>query len=143
MFDPYHKWLGIPPGKRPPTPYQLLAISETERDRDVIEAATVRQSAYVRNFQSGPNGELAAKLLSEISEARAVVTDAGRRRSLDESLAAEKPKPKAASVAAKPAAASTAQAVVVRASPVLKSVASPGKAVSTSRSGSRRSKSGV
>src|SRR5215207_1882947 len=94
MFDPYHKWLGIPPGKRPATLYQLLAISETEKDRDVVEAAAVRQSAYVRNFQKGPNGDLAAKILAEISEARDVITDPARRKSYDEKLEAERPKPK-------------------------------------------------
>ena len=37
MFDPYHKWLGIPKDQRPPTHYQLLGISPTEQDREVIE----------------------------------------------------------------------------------------------------------
>jgi hypothetical protein len=127
MFDPYHKWLGIPPGKRPPTLYQLLAIAEGEKDRDVIEAATVRQSAYVRNFQKGPNADEAAKLLSEISDARAILTDPARRKAYDEKLEAEKPKPRQVAAPARPVAAVPAQAVVVRAAPVAKAPVKPAR----------------
>lgn len=130
MFDPYHKWLGIPPGKRPPTWYQLLAISETEKDRDVIEAAAVRQSAYVRNFQKGPNGDHATKLLAEISEARGVITDSARRKAYDEKLESERPKPKPAAPAARPAAA---QAVIVRAAPVPKAAPAKAKVAASGR----------
>src|SRR5688572_5486345 len=101
MFDPYHKWLGIPTGKRPPNHYQLLAISESEQDRDVIDAAAVRQSAYVRNFQKGPNADEASRILAEIADARTVLTDPIRRKNYDERLAAERPAPKAA-VAVRP-----------------------------------------
>ena len=41
MFDPYHKWLGIPPEHRPPTHYQLLHLSESETDVEVIEEAGI------------------------------------------------------------------------------------------------------
>ena len=115
MFDPYHKWLGIPTGKRPPNHYQLLAISESEKDRDVIDAAAVRQSAYVRNFQKGPNADEAARILAEIADARSVLTDPARRKTYDDRLAAERPAPKAA-VAVKPAVV-PAQAVIVKAAP--------------------------
>jgi hypothetical protein len=115
MFDPYHKWLGIPTGKRPPNHYQLLAIAESEKDRDVIDAAAVRQSAYVRNFQKGPNADEAARILSEIADARSVLTDPVRRRTYDERLAAERPAPKAV-VAVRPTVV-PAQAVIVKAAP--------------------------
>jgi hypothetical protein len=130
MFDPYHKWLGIPPGKRPPTLYQLLAISESETDRDVIEAAAVRQSAYVRNFQKGPNGDHAARLLAEISEARDIITDPARRKAYDEKLESERPKPKPAAPVAKPSAA---QAVIVRAAPVPKAAPAKAKVAASGR----------
>jgi hypothetical protein len=117
MFDPYHKWLGIPTGKRPPTHYQLLAISEGEEDREVIEAATVRQSAYVRNFQKGPNAEEATKLLAEISEARATLTDPARRKEYDGRLAAQRPQPKPVAAAPRAAVAVPAQAVAARLAP--------------------------
>ena len=44
MFDPYHKWLGIPKDQRPPTFYQLLGITPGEEDVEVIEEAAIRQT---------------------------------------------------------------------------------------------------
>ena len=38
-FDPYHKWLGIPPDQQPAHHYRLLGIGLFESDADVIEAA--------------------------------------------------------------------------------------------------------
>ena len=52
MFDPYHKWLGIPKDQRPPTHYQLLGISPTEQDREVIEEAAIK--SQVDAGLSGP-----------------------------------------------------------------------------------------
>jgi len=52
-FDPYRVWLGIPPESRPPTHYEMLGISPNEHEKAVIEAAVLRQSGYVRNFQIG------------------------------------------------------------------------------------------
>ena len=69
MFDPYRKWLGIPEEHRPPTHYQLLGIAPDERDLEVIDAAVLRQSAYVRNFQAGKYGEHATRILNEIAAA--------------------------------------------------------------------------
>lgn len=39
MFDPYHKWPGIPADQRPPTFYQLLGIERGESEREVIASA--------------------------------------------------------------------------------------------------------
>lgn len=86
-FDPYHKWLGIPPNQRPPTFYQLLGLSPSEQDLDVIHAAVIRQSTYVRNFQAGPHGLEATRILNEIAEARAVLSDLEKRRKYDAELA--------------------------------------------------------
>ena len=38
-FDPYHKWLGIPPEQQPASHYRLLGIAEFESDADVIDTA--------------------------------------------------------------------------------------------------------
>ena len=43
MFDPYHKWLGIPPKDQPPNYYRLLAINLFESDAEVIDTAANRQ----------------------------------------------------------------------------------------------------
>ncbi|HVA50402.1 MAG TPA: hypothetical protein VNH11_28880 [Pirellulales bacterium] len=83
MFDPYRKWLGIPEGRRPPTHYQLLGISPDERDTEVINAAVVRQSAYVRNFQTGKYGAEATRLLNEIAAAKLCLLDPLKRSRYD------------------------------------------------------------
>jgi hypothetical protein len=48
MFDPYHKWLGIPPKDQPPHHYRLLSLDLFESDPEVIDAAANRQMAYVQ-----------------------------------------------------------------------------------------------
>ena len=74
-FDPYHKWLGIPADQQPGNYYRLLGIEEFEADADVIEGAAERQTIYLRTFQTGPNSELAARLLNEVSAARVCLLD--------------------------------------------------------------------
>lgn len=86
MFDAYRKWLGIPAGQRPPTHYQLLGIAPDEQDCDVINAAVVRQSAFVRNFQTGEHGADAARLLNEIAAAKICLLDAAKRAQYDARL---------------------------------------------------------
>src|SRR5262249_12879903 len=51
VFDPYHKWLGIPSDRRPLTPHRLLGVAPTEQDPEVLEEAALSQSARVRHFQ--------------------------------------------------------------------------------------------
>lgn len=69
-FDPYHKWLGIPPAEQPPNHYRLLAISLFEPDSDVIAIAADKQMFCLRSFQTGPHSDLSQKLLNEIAAAR-------------------------------------------------------------------------
>jgi hypothetical protein len=103
MFDPYRKWLGIPEGQRPPTHYQLLGISPDERDTEVIDAAVLRQSAYVRNFQTGKYSAEATRLLTEIAAAKLCLIDPAKRASYDAELRANGPAPGGtASVASPP-----------------------------------------
>ncbi|MFW5835047.1 MAG: hypothetical protein ACOCYE_13220, partial [Pseudomonadota bacterium] len=65
-FDPYRKWLGIPPEDQPPHHYRLLGIGLFEADSDVIANAADRQMAHVRSFQSGKYAELSQRLLNEL-----------------------------------------------------------------------------
>lgn len=99
-FDPYHVWLGIPREHRPPTHYQLLAISPGEQDRAVIHAAVTRQSAYVRNFQVGKHGADAARILGEIQAAKLCLLYPAKRAAYDARLGAQQ----TAAPAAQPAA---------------------------------------
>lgn len=82
-FDPYRVWLSIPPESRPPTHYQLLGISPDERDPTVINAAVLRQSAYVRNYQIGKYAEEAAQILNEIQAAKLCLLDPAKRARYD------------------------------------------------------------
>jgi hypothetical protein len=94
MFDPYRKWLGIPEDQRPPTHYQLLGIAPDEQDIDVIEAAVLRQSAFVRNFQSGQHADDATRVLNEIAAARLCLVDRQKRAKYDADLRKKQaPKP--------------------------------------------------
>lgn len=86
-FDPYHRWLAIPPGQRPPTYYQLLGITPTETDVEVIEEAALRQTSHVRLYQTGPYAQQAARLLNELGQARATLLNAEKRRDYDARIA--------------------------------------------------------
>jgi hypothetical protein len=91
MFDPYHKWMGIPKGPRPPTHYQLLGIMPTETDAEAIKEAALRQTAQVRVNQTGPHSELCTRVLNEIAQARAVLLNLKLRREYDQRIAAPPP----------------------------------------------------
>ena len=89
MFDPYHKWLGIRKGQRPPTHYQLLGISPDETDLEVIEEAAIRQMAHIRTYQIGPHAKECTQVLNEISQARTTLLNAVKRKDYDAQLAAK------------------------------------------------------
>ena len=110
MFDPYRKWLGIPEDQRPPTHYQLLGITPDEQDLDVIEAAVLRQSSFVRNFQAGQHAEEAARVLNEIAAARICLVDRQKRAKYDAELRKHAPPKPAAPKPASPKPASPSPA---------------------------------
>jgi len=88
-FDPYRKWLGIPPKHQPPNHYRLLAIELFESDADTIANAADRQMAHVRTFQAGPHSALSQKLLNELSTARVCLLKAEQKAAYDASLRAQ------------------------------------------------------
>jgi hypothetical protein len=90
MFDPYHKWLGIPKEHRPPTHYQLLGVTPTETDPEVIDEAAVRQTTHVRAYQMGEHSAASTRLLNEISQAKLTLLNPAKRRAYDARLAAER-----------------------------------------------------
>ncbi|OAI50963.1 hypothetical protein AYO44_05225 [Planctomycetaceae bacterium SCGC AG-212-F19] len=119
MFDPYHLWLSIPPGQRPPTHYQLLGVSPEEQNATVIREAALRQTNHLRTYQSGPNAQTCAKLLNEVAHAQIVLIDPIKRKAYDATLANAAPKnppkpppkpPPAAATAGKTAPAAVATA---------------------------------
>jgi len=87
MFDPYHKWLGIPNDQRPPTHYQLLGVAEAEQDAEVIEEAAIRQATHVRSYQLGPHAADCARILKEIASARLTLLNPTKRKEYNKRLA--------------------------------------------------------
>jgi antitoxin component YwqK of YwqJK toxin-antitoxin module len=88
-FDPYHKWLGIPPEDQPANLYRLLGLKEFEADADVIATAADRQMQHVRNYQSGEYGALSQELLNELSAARVCLLSTQKKAEYDATLWAE------------------------------------------------------
>ena len=86
MFDPYHKWLGIPPKDQPPHHYRLLAIDLFESDADVIDAAANRQMAYIQQRAMGEHQGDSQRLLNELSAARLCLLNPQKKRAYDAKL---------------------------------------------------------
>jgi hypothetical protein len=85
-FDPYHKWLGIPPHEQPANLYRLLGVSLFEPDLDVIASAADQRMAHLRGFQTGGNAALSQKLLNEVSRARVRLLDFNQKAAYDAEL---------------------------------------------------------
>ncbi len=85
-FDPYHKWLGIPPDEQPPNHYRLLGVTLYEADPDVIESAAEGRMALLRSRQSGPNSADSQRLLNEVSGAQRCLLDQATRIAYDGQL---------------------------------------------------------
>ena len=86
MFDPYHKWLGIPPKDQPPNHYRLLGLQLFESDVEVIEAAANRQMAYVQQRAIGEHAAVSQKLLNELSAARVCLLNPKKKVDYDATL---------------------------------------------------------
>ena len=82
-FDPYRKWLGIPPDRRPPTYYDLLGVGFGEDDPETLRAAAARRKAAVRPELAGEHADAARRVLYELEEATLVLTDPATRASYD------------------------------------------------------------
>ncbi|MCH8923221.1 MAG: hypothetical protein IIA67_08760, partial [Planctomycetes bacterium] len=86
QFDPYHRWLGIPPDHQPPDYYRLLGVDRFEDSADVIANSADRQATHVRTFQDGPHSELARKLLADISKVKVCLLDPEKKAVYDARL---------------------------------------------------------
>ncbi|MEE2641606.1 MAG: WD40 repeat domain-containing protein [Planctomycetota bacterium] len=90
-FDPYYKWLGIPPSEQPPNYYRLLGIELFETDLEVIESAADQRMAHLRTFQGGKNSQLSQRLLNEVSKARVCLLKPDVKQIYDDSLGLDDP----------------------------------------------------
>ncbi len=85
-FDPYHKWLGIPPAEQPPHHYRLLGVVLFESDPEVIAAAADRQMAHVKSFAAGRYAVESQSLLNELARVRVTLLNAQQRIVYDRGL---------------------------------------------------------
>lgn len=85
-FNPYHKWLGIPPEDQPPHYYRLLALQLFEDDPEVIQSAADQRMAHVRTFQTGTHSEDSQKILNELAAARICLLKPERKAVYDAEL---------------------------------------------------------
>ena len=69
-FNPYYKWLGIPPEEQPPNHYRLLGLRLFESDPEVIESASDQRMAHLRTYQTGQYAALSQRLLNEVAGAK-------------------------------------------------------------------------
>lgn len=85
-FDPYYKWLGIPPEEQPADHYRLLGLRIYESDADVIEHAVDRLMSHLRTLQVGQHALQSQQILNEVATARITLLNADRKRDYDASL---------------------------------------------------------
>ena len=90
-FDPYYKWLGIPPAEQPPTYYRLLGIRREETDAEVIANAADRMMRQLHKYQSGPQAKLSQKLLNELAQAKYCLSDPKKRAAYEAILDRRQP----------------------------------------------------
>jgi len=88
-FDPYHRWLGIPPSQQPPSHYRLLGLESFEDDPEVILDAAHRQMAHVRTYQLGEQAALSQAVLNQLAAAKACLLDSGTKAEYDDRLRRE------------------------------------------------------
>ena len=85
-FDPYRKWLGIPPRDQPPHHYRLLGIEPFEADTDVIANAADGRMAQVKNFQGGKHAAASQRILNELAAAKVCLLNPERKAAYDRLL---------------------------------------------------------
>lgn len=99
-FNPYYKWLGIPPEQQPVNYYRLLGVALYEDSEAVIDNAADRQMVFIRTFQSGEHSQESQKLLNELSQARVVLLNKAKKQEYDNKLKREMEQKKSAAGAA-------------------------------------------
>lgn len=85
-FDPYLKWLGIPPKDQPAHHYRLLGIETFESDPEVISNAADQRMAHLKNFAAGKRSAVSQQILNEIAAARVCLLNDSQREQYDVAL---------------------------------------------------------
>ena len=87
-FDPYYRWLGIPPKEQPPNHYRLLGLELFEADPALIDSFALRHTSFLRDITDGPHLADAQRLLNELAAARRCLLDPQRKAAYDDDLRA-------------------------------------------------------
>lgn len=127
-FDPYYKWLAIPPAEQPPNHYRLLALNLFEADADVIATAADQRMAHVRSFQTGQYVDASQRLLNELATARICLLKADKKAAYDAGLRAMLAKQAARTTPPPPPPAPPPAESPIQAAPPLISAPDPGYA---------------
>lgn len=85
-FNPYAEWLDI--SETAPNHYQVLGLSPTETDPDIISRAADTAINRVRSQRPGEHAAEWARLLDDLQTAKQTLTDPGRRAAYDQQLGA-------------------------------------------------------
>ena len=91
-FDPYYRWLGIPPAEQPADHYRLLGLSRFENEPEVIRDAAERQMAHVRRYALGKHRDLSQQILNELGGAKACLLNEVKKAAYDDGLRTTQPK---------------------------------------------------
>lgn len=106
-FDPYHAWLGMPPGARPSNHYDLLGLKVFQSEPPIIAEAADDRIAKVKQHLAGAHAAAARQLIEQLTQARSELLAPASKKSYDAQLRAKlgmppAPEPKQA-VASRPA----------------------------------------
>ena len=85
-FDPYCKWLDIPPEEQPADHYRLLGIEQFESDTKLIKKAAEAKIEYLRTFQLSKRFSFLKKLMAEVASARVCLLNNEKKAAYDAQL---------------------------------------------------------
>jgi hypothetical protein len=85
-FDPYRKWLGIPPEEQPPHHYRLLGLELFEEDADVIVNAADARLEYLKSLSKDVHADMAEQLCAQIKEVQSCLLDPAKKAFYDGQL---------------------------------------------------------
>ncbi len=88
-FDPYYRWLAIPPAEQPANHYRLLGLNLFESNPDVIDTAAHARMTHLRSLQLSQHVELHQKLLNEVAAARICLLKPEQKAAYDAELKAK------------------------------------------------------
>jgi hypothetical protein len=85
-FDPYHAWLGLPPGSRPSNHYELLGLKLFASEPPIIADAADERLAKIKPLLAGAQGAMAKQLFDQLTVARAALLSPAAKRAYDAEL---------------------------------------------------------